>query len=45
MLLMGIWMSLTKYPMKPMTANPIPTILQIWTYSVGACEATIEGGV
>ena len=29
----GMWMSLTKYPMKPMTAKPIATALEIWINS------------
>jgi len=33
MLLMGMWISLTKYPMKPITTNPRPTARQIWIYS------------
>lgn len=30
----GMWMSLTKYPMKPMTAKPIATAFEIWMNSV-----------
>lgn len=35
MLLMGMWMSLTKKPMKPMMANPIAVAMAIFWNSEG----------
>lgn len=36
MLLMGMWMSLTKKPMNPMMANPIAVAIAIFWNSVGS---------
>lgn len=35
MLLMGMWMSLTKKPMKPIMANPIAVAMAIFWNSIG----------
>lgn len=47
-LLMGIWMSLMKYPIKPIKRNPIPTAWVILTNSVGKkgglIQMTFKGG-
>lgn len=37
----GIWISLTKYPMKPMTTNPIAMALHSWTYSASSAMAQV----
>ena len=37
----GMWMSLTKYPMNPITANPMATALHSSMYSVNASQLNI----
>lgn len=38
---MGMWISLTKYPMKPMTKNPTATALHNCRYSVSRHQLDI----